>query len=97
MIDLLEIRDLIDSLDVPGSALDSFIKGVVLVPTFVVHITNGGHGFRPDESLGLSRPRLNLKLYRYWKFYFFRQFPAKLFGFSPRLKTVDSLTDKSRH
>jgi len=51
---------------------------------------NGGHGFRPDESLGLSRPRLNLKLYQYRKLYSFRQFPAKLFGFSPRLKTVDS-------
>jgi len=70
-------------LDLIELVLDASNKGVVLVLTFVVHITNGGHGFRPDESLGLSRPRLNLKLYRYRKLYSFRQFPAKLFGFSP--------------
>jgi len=62
--------------------LDTFIKGVVLVLTLVVHFMNGGHGFRPDKSVGLSRPRLNLKLYYHRKPYFLHQFPAKLFGFS---------------
>jgi len=28
------------------------IKGVILVSTFIVYITDGGHGFRSDESVG---------------------------------------------
>jgi len=49
---LLAAAALIDSFGFSGFALDSVIKGVILVSTFIVHITNGGHGFRPDESLG---------------------------------------------
>jgi len=51
-----------------------YSKGVVFVLTFVVHATNGGHGFRPDVSVGLSRPRLNPNLFGYRKLYSFASF-----------------------
>jgi len=51
-IELLASAALIDRLELAGFALDTSIKGVILVSTFIVHITNGGHGFRPDESVG---------------------------------------------
>jgi len=49
---LLASAALIDGFGFVGFILDSIIKGVILVPTFIVHITNGGHGFCLDESLG---------------------------------------------
>jgi len=82
-IDLLNIRDRVDSVDLSGFAMDTWKKGVVLVLPLAVHFMNGGHGFRQDESVGLSCPRLNPKLNCCLQQYFLCQFPVKLFGFSP--------------
>jgi len=51
-IELLASAALIDSSGINWIVLDTSIKGVILVSTFIVHTTNGGHGFRLDESLG---------------------------------------------
>jgi len=52
LIDLLASAALIDNFGLIGFSVGHCIKGVILVSTFIVHIINGGHGFRLDESIG---------------------------------------------
>ena len=52
LIDLLAFAASIDDLGLIGFSVGHCIKGVTLVSTSIVHIMNGGHGFRSDESVG---------------------------------------------